>query len=419
MSRGGLRTNKEFAREWCPKLEKRLLRYYGLWARMFPEVRFSSNPQVQKLLYKTWGLPVQRNKEDGVSVDELALVKLQAYVEQQREDTMIPGAWQTDPRAVPRTFDLMYRMRFVSKLISTYVQPVMFSEENRVHPSYLPASKDDERGGKKMDNKGTTSTGRLASYKPNIQNQIKKVPKWARRWCPSPRVLYVPDEGMCFVQADYKSAELCVLAGAAGDRLLMDDLVNDIHQRNADRHEISRDTGKNVTYASMYLASPAKQSDMILEQEHKYVSPAECQMVAGMIWGYYTKATAYKDLLVAMCEEKRYITNAFGRTRFFHGGRAPAAVDFIPQSTVADILWCVLKPVADMARSLGGRLVTTVHDSILICVPKRQRKKAARLMKEIMEKQFDCVRKGFRIPVEVEMGEVNASWANLKPYAVA
>lgn len=418
MSRGGLRTNKEFAQQWCPKLEKRMLRYLQLWTRMFPGVRFSSNPQVQKLLYKTWGLPIQRNKEDGVSVDELALVKLQAYVRDQREDTMIPGSWQTDDRAVPRTFDLMYRMRFVSKLISTYVQPVMLSEENWVHPSYLPASKDDERGGKRMDNKGTTSTGRLTSYKPNIQNQIKKVPEWARGWCPSPRVLYVPDEGMCFVQADYKSAELCVLAGASGDQRLFDDLIHDIHQRNADRHGISRDTGKNVTYASMYLASPGKQSEMILEQEHKYVSPGECQVVSEMIWGYYTKATAYKELLVELCKSKGYITNAFGRTRFFHGGRAPAAVDFIPQSTVADILWCVLKPVAEMARSLGGRLVTMVHDSILVCVPADKVEEMARGMVKIMERRFDCVKKNFFIPVSLEVGGPGTSWGELKPYVL-
>ncbi len=414
MSRGGIRTNREKASQVCPRLERRLLAYLKLWTRMFPDVKFSSNSKVQKLLYKKWGLPIQRNKEDGVSVDELALVKLQAYVRDNREDDLMPGPWQADPRAVPRTFDLMLKMRKVGKMLSTYVQPVMFLEENRVHPSYLPASKDDERGGKKMDNKGTTATGRLASYKPNIQNQMKDVIAGV-----SVRHLYVPDtDRMCFVEADYRSAELYVLAGMSGDAKLLADLAGDMHQRNADRLGVSRKVAKNVTYASQYLASPGKQSEMILEQEHIYVSPAECLTVSEGIWGYYTDATAYKELLVEMCGAKRYITNPFGRTRFFHSGRAPAAVDFIPQSTVADILWCVLKPVAEMARSLGGRLVTTVHDSILVCVPKKNVKKAARLMKQIMEKRFDCVRKGFYIPVEVKVGAPGASWGELEKYEV-
>jgi DNA polymerase I-like protein with 3'-5' exonuclease and polymerase domains len=416
MSRGGLRTNKPYAEEWCPKLEKQLFRYLKLWTRMFPDVKFSSNPQLQKLLYKQWGLPVQRSKEDGVSVDELALIKLQAYVGKNRDDDMIPGAWQTDPRAVARTFDLMLKMRDVAKTLSTYVQPVMFSEENWVHPSYLPASKDSERGSTReknesgdMRSKGATVTGRLVSYKPNIQNQPKRC-----------RVLYVPDrDDMCFVEADYKSAELYVLAGMSGDRQLLEDLADDMHQTNADRLGISRKVAKNVTYASQYLASPSKQSDMILEQEHMYVSPADCQVVSSGIWGYYTDATAYKQLLVELCTSKRYITNPFGRTRFFHTGAAPAAVDFIPQSTVADILWCVMKDVAEMLRSLGGRLVTTVHDSMLACVPLAMRERAALEMKRIMERRFDCVRKDFYIPVALKVGAPGAAWSQLVEWKAA
>lgn len=404
MSIGGIRTNKEYALTMCGRMEKRLFRYLQLWTRMFPNIRASSNPQLHRLLYKQWKLPAQRTKEDGVSVDELALVKLRAFVEQNIDVEYHPGPWREDKRAVPRTFDLLLKMRETSKLLSTYVQPVALGEETWVHPGYLPASKDDERGGKRMSSKGTTATGRLASYRPNIQNQPKKM-----------RVLYVPDtDKMCFVQADYKSAELYVLAGMSGDRKLFADLQSDMHQRNADRLGISRKVAKNVTYASQYLASPSKQSEMILEQEHIYVSPGECLMVSEGIWGYYTAATAYKQLLIELCEKQRYITNPFGRTRFFHDGRAPAAVDFIPQSVVADILWCVLKPIAEMARRYKGRLVTSVHDSILICVPRKVRDKAAREMKEIMERPFDCVCKGFVIPVELEAGESGKSWGELQ-----
>jgi len=295
-------------------------------------------------------------------------------------------------------------------MLSTYVQPLMLGEETWVHPSYLPASKDDERGGKKMDNRGNTATGRLMSYKPNIQNQMKdKIGKV------SVRHLYVPDtDEMCFVEGDYKSAELFVLAGAAGDQKLLDDLLSgDMHGRNALRFGISRDVVKNVTYASMYFASPGKQSEMILEQEHFYVSPADCSTTSESIWGYYSETNAYRELLVELCEAQKYIVNAFGRVRFFHDGRAPAAVNFIPQSTVADIIWCVLKPVAEMARRYGGRLVTTVHDSILLCVPRKHRDAAAVEMRQIMEQRFDCVRKGFFIPVDLKVGETGASWGSL------
>jgi DNA polymerase I-like protein with 3'-5' exonuclease and polymerase domains len=368
---------------------------------------------LQKLFYKKWGLPIYRNKEDGVSVDELALVKLRAYVEENHEEA---SNWSEDPRAVPRTFDLLMKIRKVTKMLGTYVTPVMLNEDAWVRPSYLPVAKDDERGGQKLDSNGSTATGRLASFRPNIQNQMKD--KIAGT---TVRHLYVPDtDEQCFVQADYKSAELYVLAGMSGDKRLLADLAGDLHQQNADRltaklgRLVSRKVAKNVTYASQYLASPAKQSSMILEQEHFYISPGDCLEVSEGIWGYYSDATAYKETLVELCTQQRYITNPFGRTRFFYAGRAPAAVNFIPQSIVADILWCVLRPVSDAARRHGGRLVTTVHDSILVSVPLKSRDAAAAEIKAIMERKFDCVRKDFYIPVSLELGSPGASWGELK-----
>jgi hypothetical protein len=408
MSQGGLRTSRAAADRLCERLEKKHFMYLKWWTKTFPNTVFSKNNQLMKLLYTEWGLPVYRTKEDGVPVDELALVKLRAYVRDHKDDPEVDAPWKDDPRCTVRTFRHMLKMRTTSKLLSTYVQPVILNTEKWVYPSYLPASKDDERGGKKMSSKGTTATGRLASYKPNIANQPKKM-----------RVLYVPDEDdMCFIQADYKSAELYVLAGMSGDKLLLDDLQNDMHQRNADRLGVDRKTAKNVTYASQYLASPGKQSEMILEQEHMWVSPADCLNISEGIWGNYVDASAYKQLIVEMCSAKAYVQNKFGRIRFFHAGQAPQAVDFIPQSTVADILLCVLKKVAVFLRSLGGRLVTTVYDSMLACVPKDKVHEAAVGMKKIMEQRFDNVRKGFYIPVEVEVGAPGASWGSLKKYAI-
>jgi DNA polymerase I-like protein with 3'-5' exonuclease and polymerase domains len=407
MTQGGVPLDQEGARPWVKSLEKRLFRYMCMWLRMFPNTNPHANPQVQKLLYGEWGLPVQRNRyTEGISVDELALITLQAFVRDQRNNPAFADEWQSDPRAVPRTFDLLLKIRDTSKTLKTYVLPALDSIEPRVHPRYIPVSKDDERGGKKLFSKGNTATGRLASYDPNIQNQPKKV-----------RALYIPDHpDWCFIQADYKSAELYVLAGMAGDELLLDDLKGDMHQRNADLLGVKRKNAKNVTYASMYLASPGKQTEMILEQAHTYVSPAECSRISQGIWGKYSKTNAYRMSLVKTCEATQKIVNPFGRVRFFHANEAPAAVNFIPQSTVADILWCVLKPVAEVARKFGGRMVTTVHDSILIAVPVANAQAVALEVKATMEKRFDCVRPGFYIPVELEIGEAGGSWASVKPW---
>jgi hypothetical protein len=403
----GILLDRDGACKWVHKLERRLFRLMKLWTRMFPETNPHANPQVQKLLYGTWGLPVQRNRyTEGIAVDELALITLSAFVRDQKKNETFDGEWKYDGRAVPRTFELLLKIRDASKTLKTYVLPVAENLEARVHPRYIPVSKDDERGGKKMFSKGNTATGRLASYDPNIQNQPKLV-----------RALYIPDQpDWCFLQADYKSAELYVLAGMSGDARLLADLAGDMHQLNADRLGIPRKTAKNVTYASQYLASPSKQSEMILEQAHTYVSPAECARISAGIWGNYTEASAYKQLLVNLCDTQQKVTNPFGRVRYFHDGRAPAAVDFIPQSTVADILWCVLKPVALIARRYGGRMVTTVHDSILVAVPTMVVDQAAAEIKAAMERRFDCVRPGFYIPVELEKAGPAEAWSAVKAY---
>lgn len=411
MSREGIRTNRPEAIRWAHYLERHLLRLEKLWARQFPNVNPHSTQAVARVLYGEWRLPEQKTPKDSLTTDELALIKLRSYVQSTYARDHDDGPWKQDPRCNARLFDLILALRDTSKTLSTYVQPVADGEATWVHPQYLPVSKDDPN--KNDTSKGNTSTGRLASSKPNIQNQPKKC-----------RKLYVPDsDAFSFIEADYMSAELVVMAWMANDRRLLEDLKGDkskgedMHSRNGRRFGVPRKTAKNVTYACQYLAGPPKVSDMILKQEHEYVDIATCKRIMDGLDAYYVDVKAYKNHLINMCDTKKYVTNAFGRTRFFHSGQAPAAVDFIPQSTVADVLWCVLKDIAVFARSLGGRLTTTVHDSVLIQVPNDKVTVAAAGMKEIMERRFDCVAPGFFLPVELKVAAPGQPWSEMKDYA--
>jgi len=406
LARRGIKTDRDHAEWWTGKLERKNLRLHVLWSKKFPGISPRSIKQIQELLYHEWGLPIQKNNENKISTDELALVKLRAYIQSDYALAHDQARWRNDPNCNPRTFDLLLALRDTAKTMGTYVQPVALNEIKRIFPYYLPVSKDDESSrGKKMDSKGNTSTGRLATFGPNIGNQPKKV-----------RRIYVPDtENDCFIQGDWKAAELHVFARLAGDQRLLEDLFSqDMHSRNAERFNTTRDTAKNIIYASQYLAGASKVNEMILEQEHLYVPVSECKRIMNGLAEYYFKVAAYKRHLADLCETQKYIRNPFGRVRVFNDGRAPAAVDFMAQSTVADCLWCVLKAAADMAERFGGRLITTVYDSILIQVPKEYQDESARELKTIMEQKFDIVTPGFFIPVELELGEPGKSWAELK-----
>jgi DNA polymerase I-like protein with 3'-5' exonuclease and polymerase domains len=407
MNRVGIKTDPVFANAMFHKLSMDLLEKEREWAEKFPGVDPHSNKSVADFLYGTWKLPVQRTQEDGVTVDELALVRLRIFV-----DTHVPldaygkptnYPWEKDERCTPGVFNLLLELRNASKMLSTYVVPIIDGGSS-VHPSYLPRAKDSDDD----KSKGNTATGRLATTNPNIQNQPKSV-----------RYMYVPDSpDMVFIQADFKSAELYSMAYCAQDDRLIADLQGDMHTANAKRFNTTRSTAKNVTYAGQYLAGPAKVSEMILAQEHQYVPVAECKHILDGQAAYYFKTAAYKRHLTTLCETQKYIINPFGRIRFFHSGQAPAAVDFIPQSVVADVLWCVLKPVADIAKKYGGRCTTTVHDSILIQVHKDHKEAAAREMLAAMTKTFDCVAPGFFIPVELEAAEAGESWGHVKKYTI-
>ena len=403
MHRVGIKTEKAFAKKMFDKLSAELLVHEQQWAELFPGVDPHSNKSVADFLYGKWKMPVQRSQEDGVTVDELALVRLRYFAENRGKNIPKGEPWETDERCTPETFTLLLALRNASKMLSTYVVSVL-DGTGRVNPNYLPRAKDSDDD----KSKGNTATGRLATTNPNIQNQPKSV-----------RYMYVPDNpDMVFIQADFKSAELYSMAACAKDDRLMADLAGDMHTANAERFNTTRKTAKNVTYAGQYLAGPAKVSEMILAQEHQYVSVAECKHILDGQAEYYFKTAAYKRYLTQLCEAQNYVVNPFGRIRFFHGGQAPAAVDFIPQSVVADVLWCVLKPVSDMAKRYGGRCTTTVHDSILIQVPAQHKEAAAREMLQIMTQKFDCVAPGFYIPVELEAAEAGESWGDVKKYEV-
>lgn len=416
-TREGIRIDRGAAAVWCRRLQKHMLRLMKLWTRTFPTVRPTSTKELRDLFYGEWGLPLQKTREEGISTDELACMRLREYTKQfANVASAATEGWRKDPRFSPRVFDLLLAIRDVSKKLGTYALPVAESMNSRVYPQYLPAAKDHEHS-----SKGNTSTGRLMSSNPNIQNQPKRA-----RW------LYVPDtDDLCFVQADYTRAEPYVMAYMARDKNMIADLESgDLYQRLLERltemgyKGLTRKTCKNVFLAGQYLAGGAKVSEMILKQDHTFIEPSVCKSILHGIATAYSDVAAYKQYLVQCANSPEdgglgYVRNPFGRVRFFYDGRGPAAVDFIPQSTVADILWCVLKEVDDMARSLGGRFVLTVHDSILVQVPKHHVAKMVSEMRRIMSRTFDQVAPGFSIPVDFEAAGPGQSWGAVKAYKEA
>ena len=409
MGQDGVLTDPVRVRRWSKLLVRRMERYNKLWAKWgLAGISPTSHKQMGDFFYKEWGLPVQRRKRDqmtSISTDALACINLREVVQ-----TGIGGRkdapWRKDPRCTPRLFDLLLSMRGCGTNLKTFAK-VLTDEKGRIYPKYVPEAKDVEnRGNKKR--KGSAATGRLASRDPNFQNQ----PKIAR-FC------YIPDSpDFCFVQADYVAAELHVIAAVSEDEALYGDLTSgtSIHTINAEQIGCERRTAKGIIFGTTYGAGPKKISDTIKEDDGVYVSVAEIKRVQQALAEKYWKTWAWRETIKHQVTAHSFMINDFNRIRFFYGGArdVPAAYDYIPQSTVADILWHVLQPVAVAARKLGGRMCMTVHDSIVVQVHKDNVPAMMAEMKRIMERKFDNVKPGFFIPVDFEVGAPGASWGELE-----
>jgi DNA polymerase I-like protein with 3'-5' exonuclease and polymerase domains len=406
----GVRVDVGALGRWAMRLRHRLEKYHRLWGRAFPGLNPSSANQLKKLLYTEWQLPQQRNKSDrgySISTDELACVNLREHVRSASRNAGEP--WTTDPRCNPRLFDLLLAIRREEKELSTYAK-VRTDSRGRIYPSYLPQAKDAEnRDGSKR--KGATATGRLASHGPNFQNQSEEATR-----------VFIPDyDDFCFVSGDYKGAELYTLAELSNDRAMKEALraPGGIHAVNVREIGCSKVAAKGTMFGTCYGAGAPTISNTIKKQDHIFVPVSECKRIQQKLYDLYPDAFSYLQFRADLMVQEQSLTNRFGRTRFFYGRTRdiPAAKDYDPQSTVADIVWIVLKPIAAMARSLGGRLTTTVHDSFLVQVPEKERETCVRMMKAIMQQEFPQVGKGFFIPAEFKVGAAGASWYDLHEVA--
>lgn len=267
--------------------------------------------------------------------------------------------------------DELLEYRGEQKLESTYMRGIKNLLWNgRIHPNYLIHG---------------TTTGRLSCKKPNIMNQPRG---------PFIRRMYVPDTAdHLWVQADYKTAELRVVAVEANDPYLIEVLTDDtrdIHGEVSDQYYGVGQWGKEERVrakAVVYGLSYGREADSIAKEYDISLSEAK-----HLIQGFF-------DLIPATVEWRKQIWNRvikegwdpethFGRKRRFHLISKQNIHDvqkqtyaFIPQSTANDI--CLL--AACDLHDLGVDVRILVHDSILAQAKADQAEEIGALMAKVMQ----------------------------------
>ena len=311
----------------------------------------------------------------------------------------------SETHEVPR---LVLDYRQLSKLKSTYVDalPVLIDPRSgRVHTTF---------------NQTGTTTGRLSSTNPNLQN-IPIRTELGREI----RAAFIAEPGCSLLSADYSQIELRLLAHFSEDPLLLDAFRRgeDIHQLTASQvfgvppmliDAEHRRRAKAVNFGIVYGLSPfgLAQQLGIEQREAKKFIDAYFEKYAGV--------RRYIDRVLEETRREQSVKTLFGRTRpipdinsknaNMRGFAERTAVNTPLQGTAADLIKIAMIQIdAELrARKLKSRMLLQVHDDLLFEVPENE----IELMRGLVREKMESVH-ALSVPLLVELG-VGPNWRDVK-----
>ena len=356
----------------------------AIYASAGHEFNVDSPKQLSEVLFDELGLTPKKKTRSGYSTNASVLKEL------------------TDEHELP---GLMLEYREYAKIKSTYIDalPRMRAEDGRVHTSF---------------NEMVTTTGRLSSSDPNLQN-IPVRTDFGRQI----RTCFVPlNAGEVFVSADYSQIELRLLAHLSGDEHLIASFNSgeDFHASTASRvfgvpmNDVTpqmRSRAKAVNFGIVYgqQAYGLSQSLRIPFYEAKEMIDRYFEVHPGV--------RAYLDDVVARAHKDGYATTLFGRRRYIpelkaknaaqRGFGERTAMNHPMQGTAADIIKLAMRQVQDelIARDLGARLMLQVHDELDLSVPESEVDEVSGLLTSVMESVVEL-----SVPLLVDVS-AGANWA--------
>jgi DNA polymerase-1 len=289
---------------------------------------------------------------------------------------------------------LLLDHRKATKLYGTYVKgTAKRTTRGRVYPTYLVHG---------------TTTGRLACRNPNLQN----VPRGSRI-----RRLFIPDEGNTFIQCDYKTAELRVMAVLAGDDYLKGVFADDrdLHSEVAtqfwgpDFTKEQRIRAKAVVFGLNY----GREAWSLAEEMG--ISAAEAQRYIDTFFKLIPQVAEWRRSVVKQILSGEPLISPFGRrhrvwliTNQNKKDVIKEGLAFLPQGTASDITMAAFSRL----RREGYKTRIPVHDSILVEAPSSSALQVARYVKKVMEETATTeFSDQIPFPVDVEMGD---SWGTLE-----
>ena len=330
------------------------------------EFNLDSPKQLLEVLYEKLKLPVLKKTPKGQpSTNEETLQRLSEEYE------------------LPK---IILQYRTLAKLKSTYTDSLIKIENpatQRIHTSYQQA---------------ITSTGRLSSTEPNLQNIPIKTAEGRRI-----REAFVPEKGNVLISADYSQIELRIMAHLSKDKNLTNAFNKGLDVHSSTAAEVfgvnienvtdeQRRSAKAINFGLMYGMSAfglTRQLDIPRADAQKYLDTYFERYTGVKDYMANTKAQAKEDMFVETIMGRRLYLNEINAANGLRRQAAErAAINAPLQGSAADI---IKKAMIDINAFLDKELSQTkmimqVHDELIFETPKANAEETLNLMKDMMEK---------------------------------
>lgn len=322
------------------------------------------------------------------------------------------GSWSTEAAVLETLVDegveiaaKILEWRQYSKLKSTYsdaLQEQINPKTRRVHTNFMQT---------------VTSTGRLSSNDPNLQN----IPVRSEEGREIRRA-FIAEDGKVLLSADYSQIELRLMAHVANVQGLKDAFAKgiDIHAATASKmfhvpvegmDPMVRRRAKAINFGIIYGISAFGLARQL------GISRTEAQEYINAYFERYPEIKAFMEDTVSFARLNGYVMTPFGRkcsvgnlndrnaARRAFAERA--AVNAPIQGGAADIIKKAMfrLPDALIQNGLNGKMLLQVHDELVLEVPKNEIDATAKIVKDVMENVFSL-----SVPLIVEVG-TGDNWA--------
>jgi len=308
---------------------------------------------------------------------------------------------------------LILDWRQVSKLKNTYSDALpehINPNTKRVHTSFLLAA---------------TTTGRLASSDPNLQNIPIKSEDGK-----DIRKAFIAEKGFTLISADYNQIEMRILADLADVKELKKAFKNneDIHSLTAsqvfdvDVKKVDQDMrrkAKAINFGIIYGISQYGLAKQINVSNH------EANEFLNAYFSRFPEIKIYMDNTIKFCRKSGFVNNIFGRRSHFNGindknfnvrnFQERASINAPIQGSASEIMRLAMIRLDQKFQSLKNnksKILLQIHDELIFEVPEKEVKAITKIIQEEMTSVTESDLHSFSTPLTVDVN-IGDNWGIL------